>query len=119
MTLVRAATCLSLLLFGCATPREPKPIPYTLTDAEIEAVENGIRATRHDLSNPAFNGFRATRHEGGQIDVCGWVSAHRGSLEHPFIGTLFAGQFAPERFGGDEGKDAEILYECKTRRAAI
>ena len=119
MTLIRAVACLSLLLVGCATTRVKPPTEYILTNSEIEAVEISLRSARHDLNDPAFRGFRAAQHEDGQIDVCGWVTPNRNSFEQPFIGTLFAGTFAPERFGGNEADNAEILHDCRNRGVGI
>jgi hypothetical protein len=119
MTLVRALACSSLMLVGCATTRVKPPVEYTLTNSEIEAVENGLRSARHDLNDPAFRGFRAAEHEDGQIDVCGWITPDRSAFERPFIGTLFAGTFAPERFGGNEADNAEILSDCHNRGVGI
>jgi hypothetical protein len=112
-----AVAGLSLLLVGCATTRNSSPVLYTLSDREIQAVESGLRSSRHDLDNPAFRGFRAAQHEDGQIDVCGWMRPNGNSAE--FIGTLFAGTFALERFGGNEVENAQIVSDCKNRGTGI
>ena len=119
-----AVAALSVLLVGCAATQYTatqytSPIPYTLTGSEIAAVENGIRSVRRDLNNPGFQGFRATQHEDGQIDVCGWIRPSGNSSVQPFIGTLFAGTFAPERFGGNEVENEQILSDCQNRGAGI
>ena len=116
MALACAVACLSFLVMGCATTRAKPPTQYALTNSEIEAVENSIR---HDLTDPAFRGFRAARHEDGQIDVCGWLTPDRSSFKRPFIGTLFAGTFAPERLGGNEADNAKILSDCPNRGVGI
>jgi hypothetical protein len=36
-----------------------------------------------------------------------------------FIGTLFAGTFALERFGGNEVENAQIVSDCKNRGTGI
>ena len=110
---------LCVLLMGCAITQDRSPIPYTLTGSEIAAVENGIRSVRRDLNNPAFRDFRAAQHEDGQIDVCGWIRASGNSSEQPFIGTLFGGTFAPERFGGNQADNAQIFSDCQNRGAGI
>jgi hypothetical protein len=107
-----------LLLVGCAATQYAMPVPYTLSSSEIAAVESGIRSLRRDLNNPAFRGFKATQHEDGQIDVCGWIRLG-GTSEQPFIGTLFAGTFAPERFGGNAVDNAQIISDCQNRGAGI
>lgn len=108
---------LCVLLMGCAITQDRSPIPYTLTGSEIAAVENGVRSVRRDLDNSAFRGFRATQHEDGQIDVCGWILP-TGNLSEQ-IGTLFAGTFAPERIGGNEVDNAQIISDCQNRGARI
>ena len=108
---------LCLLLVGCAATQYTTPVPYTLTGSEIAAVESGIRSLRRDLNNPAFRGFRATQHEDGQIDVCGWIRVI--GTEQPFIGTLFGGTFAPERFGGNAVDNAQVISDCQNRGAGI
>jgi hypothetical protein len=118
-SLAPAVAGLSLLLVGCATTQNTSPVLYTLSDTEIQAVENGIRSSRHDLDNPAFRGFRAAQHEDGQIDVCGWTRPSGNSSEQPFIGTLFAGTFALERFGGNDVDNAQIFSDCQNRGAGI
>jgi len=110
---------LCVLLMGCAITQDRSPIPYTLTGSEIAAVENGVRSVRRDLENSAFRGFRATQHEDGQIDVCGWILPTGNLSEQPFIGTLFAGTFAPERIGGNEADNAQIISDCQNRGARI
>ena len=110
---------LCVLLMGCAITQDRSPIPYTLTGSEIAAVENGVRSVRRDLENSAFRGFRATQHEDGQIDVCGWILPTGNLSEQPFIGTLFAGTFAPERFGGNQVDNAQIFSDCQNRGAGI
>src|SRR6185436_4194381 len=106
---------LCVLLMGCAITQDRSPIPYTLAGSEIAAVENGVRSVRRDLDNSAFRGFRATQHEDGQIDVCGWILPTGNLSEQPFIGTLFAGTFAPERIGGNEVDNAQIISDCQNR----
>jgi len=110
---------LCVLLMGCAITQDRSPIPYTLTGSEIAAVENGVRSVRRDLENSVFRGFRATQHEDGQIDVCGWILPTGNLSEQPFIGTLFAGTFAPERIGGNEVDNAQIISDCQNRGARI
>jgi hypothetical protein len=110
---------LCVVLMGCAITQDRSPIPYTLTGSEIAAVENGVRSVRRDLDNSAFRGFRATQHEDGQIDVCGWILPTGNLSEQPFIGTLFAGTFAPERIGGNEVDNAQIISDCQNRGARI
>jgi hypothetical protein len=117
-SLAPAVAGLSLLLAGCATTQNTSPVLYALSDGEIQAVENGIRSSRHDLDKSAFRGFRAAQHEDGQIDVCGWIASGNSS-EQPFIGTLFGGTFAPERFGGNEVDNAQIFSDCQNRGAGI
>jgi hypothetical protein len=119
LSLGGAVACSCLLLASCLTTGEKSPSPYTLTNTEIDAVENGIRSARPDFKDPTFRGFKAAQHEDGQIDVCGWITPGTDSVEQPFIGTLFAGTFAPERLGGNEVDNAEIFYECRNRRVAI
>ena len=114
-----AVAALSVLLVGCATTQYRSSIAYTLTGSEIAAVEDGIRSVRRDLNNPAFRGFTATQHEDGQIDVCGWIRPSGNSSEQPFIGTLFAGTFALERFGGNDVDNAQIFSDCQNRGAGI
>jgi hypothetical protein len=41
------------------------------------------------------------------------------SAEQPFIGTLFAGTFGLERFGGNEVENAQIVSDCKNRGTGI
>ena len=110
---------LCVLLMGCAITQDRSPIPYTLAGSEIAAVENGVRSVRLDLDKSAFRGFRATQHEDGQIDVCGWILPTGNLSEQPFIGTLFAGTFAPERIGGNEVDNAQIISDCQNRGARI
>ena len=114
-----AVAALSVLLVGCAATQYAAPMPYTLTGSEIAAVENGIRSVRRDLNNPAFRDFRAAQHEDGQIDVCGWIRLSGNPSEQPFIGTLFGGTFAPERFGGNQADNAQIFSDCQNRGARI
>ena len=114
-----AVAALSVLLVGCATTQYRSPIPYALTGSEITVVENGIRSVRRDVNNPAFRDFRAAQHEDGQIDVCGWIRLSGNSSEQPFIGTLFGGTFAPERFGGNQADNAQIFSDCQNRGAGI
>jgi len=113
-----AVAALSVLLVGCAATQYAAPMPYTLTGSEIAAVENGIRSVRRDLNNPAFRDFRAAQHEDGQI-VCGWIRLSGNPSEQPFIGTLFGGTFAPERFGGNQADNAQIFSDCQNRGAGI
>ena len=61
----------------------------------------------------------ARQHDDGQIDVCGWIRLSGNPSEQPFIGTLFGGAFAPERFGGNEVDNAQIFSDCRNRGAGI
>jgi hypothetical protein len=113
---------LVLLLFGCATTREPT-LPYTLSDPEIRSVINGIRSARKNLDEPNFSSFRAARSADGQIYVCGRMNSKNSkgycTAEQPFVGRLSAGQFVPDRFGQDPLASSEVLTECRERGAGI
>ena len=114
--------CLMLCVLGCATTRETTS-PHTLSDAEIVSVQTGIQSFRKDLDAPRFRGFRAARSADGQIYVCGWMNSrnsHGGySEEQPFIGTLFGGQFVPDRLGKDQAQASTIFSECQRRGVGI
>jgi hypothetical protein len=44
---------------------------------------------------------------------------NKTSAEMPFNGSLFAGQFVPEHFGGDRFHDVEIISNCQNRGIGI
>jgi hypothetical protein len=99
----------------CNCKRAGATPPYTLTNSEIEAIVTGIRSARKDLDDPSYRNFRAVSHPDGQIDVCGWFRPQRDSEESPFIGTLFAGQFVLQQFGGDPFQDGKVISDCRNR----
>jgi hypothetical protein len=116
MSLALTVACLTLVLTGCAIVKErEQPTPYTLTNSEIEAIVTGIRSARKDLDDPSYRNFRAVSHPDGQIDVCSWFRPQRDSEESPFIGTLFAGQFVLQQFGGDPFQDGKVISDCRNR----
>jgi hypothetical protein len=108
--------CLAVLLFGCTAAPEPLP-PYTLSDVEMTLVVRGIYSAVKDLDAPTFRGFKAAR-SGGDVYVCGWMRP-RNKNEQPFIGTLSAGRFSPDRIGKDTYSTSEVLAKCRERGISI
>jgi hypothetical protein len=51
------------------------------------------------------------------VGYFGWILP-TGNLSEQ-IGTLFAGTFAPERIGGNEVDNAQIISDCQNRGARI
>jgi hypothetical protein len=100
-------------LCGCTATPEPLP-PYTLSDAEINAVVRGLYSAVKDLDAPSFRSFKAARSGSGDVYVCGWMNS-KYRAEQVFIGTLSAGRFSPDRIGKDTYSTSEVLAKCKER----
>jgi hypothetical protein len=109
------------LLLGCAKTVEPTS-PHALSDAEIRAVIDGFHAADRDLDSPNFRKFGAARSADGHVYVCGWMSSKKDGYrtgERPFFGTLFAGQFVPERLAKDPFETSKVLRECREHGVTI
>jgi hypothetical protein len=115
--------CLLNVLSGCTGVLQPQPLPpYTLSGAEMTAITRGIYSALEDVDEPSFRNVKAARSSGGDVYVCGWMSARRGgyrTAEQPFIGTLSAGRFSLERIAKDEYSTAEVLAKCRERGISI
>jgi hypothetical protein len=103
---------LVLELLGCATTSKPVS-PHTLSNADLNTVALGLHAALKDLNSPKFRMFRASQATDGKIYVCGWVSdSEKYADERPFVGTLFAGQFAVDHIAKHQSEKDFILSEC-------
>jgi len=103
------------LLAGCTTAVVEPTSPYTLSPTEIKAVVSGINSAVKYMDSPDFRKFTAATSEDGHIYVCGWLSYQKRGYytgEQPFFGTMFAGQFVPERFGTDGVEISKVLSAC-------
>jgi hypothetical protein len=110
---------------GCATTTVSQhTTPATLSDADLGAVYQGLRAALKDVDEPGFEHVRAaTSDESGQMFVCGWVSYRmsNGARSSPqaFIGRLSAGKFSVIKIAQDAPERGEVLDQCRGYGASL
>jgi hypothetical protein len=124
MTRLILCGCLVVGLLGCATTSSERSTGNSLSDADISAVETGVRSALKGVNEPSFRGLRsATSQDSGRTFVCGWVDHKKsnGALagEEPFIGSLLAGQFTVDGLAHNQTDAAKIFSDCQSHGIAL
>jgi hypothetical protein len=114
------AACFVGLLFGCSAGTSLPP--YTLSEADMNAVKHGIYSYSVIKDKPKVRIFKAATSSGGEVYVCGWIDSESKiyrALEQAFTGILSAGQFSAERIGKDANTNAIVVAKCHERGISI
>ena len=121
-----AHLALGVGLTGCATttPVFQHTTPAALSDADLGAVYQGLRAALKDVDELGLEHLNAARsEESGQTFVCGWVNYKMldgaRSSGQAFVGTLSAGRFSVIKIAQDAPERGEVLDQCRGYGASL
>lgn len=117
----------ALLLAGCqsaAMPPPPVTTPYTLNEAETNAVKEGVRRSLKDPTSALFGEtFRASQKDPGVVYVCGVVNGKNSfggyAGDRPFLGLLATmkdgkiSTFNVTSIGSDDISTSTVMDLCR------
>lgn len=118
------SSCQQSVIDNATNDIPPSVASYDLTNADIKAVEKGVRVSLKDPNSAQFGNMMAMKRSDGMIAVCGYVNGKNSFGGYvgmtPFMGLLDhspAPSFGVAGMGGDDIETQVTLAFC--RKAGI